>query len=142
MKLVLPDPGHVTCSCAITLSPSLGADPLCCIDLYKSRKKRKQSNNHSLHQQNVNRSRSNTQSSQTLWLTLPVLLSTSKCSQTTLELSKVLSDSARAFSGAPESTCSYGGAFRMIRDLTYVLVQSRRMSLRGETGPVTESHPQ
>ena len=27
-----------------------------------------------------------------------------------LELSKVLSDSARAFSGAPESTCSYGGA--------------------------------
>ena len=26
--------------------------------------------------------------------------------------------------------------------LFYVLVQSRRMSLRGETGPVTESHPQ
>jgi hypothetical protein len=53
----------------------------------------------------------------------------------------VLSDSARPYSGAPESTCSYGGAFRMQRDLTYivvVLVQSRRMSLRGETGPFTE----
>ena len=28
------------------------------------------------------------------------------------------SDSARAFSDAPESTCSYGGAFRTLRDLT------------------------
>jgi len=71
------------------------------------------------HQQNVNRSGSNTQSSQTLWATSPVLPSTSRCSQTHLELSKVLSDSARAFSGAPESSCSYGGAFRMLRDLTY-----------------------
>ena len=35
-----------------------------------------------------------------------------------LQLSKVLSDSARAFSGAPESTCSYGGGFRMLRDWT------------------------
>jgi len=43
-----------------------------------------------------------------------VLLSFSRRSQTHLELSKVLSDSARAFSGAPESTCSYGGAFRML----------------------------
>jgi hypothetical protein len=25
----------------------------------------------------------------------------------------------RAFSGAPESTCSYGGGFRMLRYLTY-----------------------
>jgi hypothetical protein len=37
-------------------------------------------------------------------------------------LSKVLSDSARALSGAPEATCSYGGAFRMLQDLTYRIV--------------------
>jgi len=47
-----------------------------------------------------------------------VLLSTSRCSQPPLDCCKVLSDSARAFTGTPESTCSYGGAFRMLRDLT------------------------
>jgi len=36
-----------------------------------------------------------------------------KCSQ----------NSARALSGAPESTCSYGGAFKMLRDLTYRIVK-------------------
>ena len=77
----------------------------------------------SLHQQNVSWFGSHTQSPQTLGVTSPVLLSTSRCSQTPLELSKVLSDSARAFSGAPERTCSYGGAFRMLRDLTYRIVQ-------------------
>ena len=76
-----------------------------------------------VHQQNVNLSGSHTQSSQTLRVTTPVLLSTSRCSQTPLELSNVLSDSARAFSGAPESTCSYGGAFRMLQDLTYRIVK-------------------
>jgi len=40
-----------------------------------------------------------------------------------LELSRVLSDSAKAYSGAPESTCSYGGAFTMLRDLTYRIVK-------------------
>jgi len=59
-----------------------------------------------LHQQIVNWYRSSTQSSQTLWATSPVLLSTSSCSQTPLELNKVLTESAWAFSGAPESTCS------------------------------------
>jgi len=58
------------------------------------------------HQQNVNRSGSDRQTSQTLPQTTPVLPSNSRCSQAPLELSKVLSDSARAFSGAPESTCS------------------------------------
>jgi len=53
------------------------------------------------HQQNVNRSGTNTQSSHSLWVTSPVLLSTSGCSQTPLELRKVLSDSAREFSDAP-----------------------------------------
>jgi len=77
----------------------------------------------SIHQQNVIWSGSYTQSSQTLRATSPVLLCTSRCSQTPLELSKVLSDSARAFSGAPESTCSYGGEFRMLRDLTYRIVK-------------------
>jgi len=57
-----------------------------------------------LHQQNVNRSGSHTQTSQILRLTSPVLPITARCSQALLELSKVLSDSARAFSGAPEST--------------------------------------
>jgi len=77
------------------------------------------------HQQNGNRSGSNKQSSQTLRATSPVLLSTSRCSQTPLEQSNVLSDSARAFSGAPESTCSCGGAFKMLRDLTYRIVKFR-----------------
>jgi hypothetical protein len=40
-----------------------------------------------------------------------------------LEIRKVLSDSARACSGAPESTCSYGDAFRMLQDLTNRLVK-------------------
>jgi len=48
----------------------------------------------------------------------PVLLTTFRCSYPPLELSKVLSDSARAFSGAPESICSYGGTCRMLRELT------------------------
>jgi len=78
--------------------------------------------NDSADQQNFNRSGDHTQSSQTLHATSPVLLSTSRCSQTPLELSRVLSDSASAFSGASESTCSYGGAFRMLRDLTSRIV--------------------
>jgi len=77
------------------------------------------------HQQNVNRSGNKTQSSHTLRATSPVLLSTSRCSQTPLELSKVLSDSARAFSGcyeiwligysnigAPETSAQIGGRLR------------------------------
>jgi len=40
-----------------------------------------------------------------------------------LELSNVLSDSARAFLVAPECTCSYGGAFRMLQDLAYRTVK-------------------
>ena len=76
-----------------------------------------------VHQQNVNHSGSNMQSSQTLRVTSPALLSTSRCPQTPLELSNVLSDSARAFSGTSESSRSYGGALRMIRDLTYRMVK-------------------
>jgi len=72
-----------------------------------------------VHQLNVNRSGRDAQHSQTLRATSPVLPSTSRCSQTALELRNVLSDSARAFSGAPESTGSHGGAIRMLRDLTY-----------------------
>ena len=65
-------------------------------------------------QQNVNRSTSYTHTSQTLRLPSPVLLCTSSSSQAPLRRCKVLSDSARAFSGAPESTCSDGGAFRTL----------------------------
>jgi hypothetical protein len=73
-------------------------------------------------QENINRSRSNTQSSQTLWATSPVLLSTFRCSQTPLVRSTVLSDSVRAFSGAPENTWSDGGALTMLRALIYRIV--------------------
>jgi hypothetical protein len=52
-----------------------------------------------IHQQNVNQSGSNAQSSQILRVTSPVLLSTAWCSQSSLELSMVLTDSVRAFSG-------------------------------------------
>jgi len=78
------------------------------------------------HQKNVNRSGNNIQPSQTLRATSPVLPSTSRCSQTPLELRNVLSDSARAFSGGPESTCRYGGAFRKLRDLTDRIVKCQR----------------
>jgi len=72
-----------------------------------------------IHQENVNWYGSNTQLSKTLGATTPVLIRTSRCSQTLLELSKTLSDSAREFSGAPGSSCSYGGAFRMLWNLSY-----------------------
>jgi len=77
-----------------------------------------------LHQQYVNRSGSHIQTSQTLRSPPPVLLNNSICSQAPLKICKVLSDSAGAFSGAPESTCSYRGAVRMPRYLTYRIVTS------------------
>jgi len=61
----------------------------------------------------------NKQTSQALRSTSLVHLSDSRRSQSPLKLSKVLSDAARAFSGAPESTCSCGGAFKMLQNLTY-----------------------
>jgi len=70
------------------------------------------------HQQNVNRSGSNTHTSQTLWLTSLVLLSTSRCSQAPLQLGKVFSEFARTFSGAHKRTWSDGGAFKMLSELT------------------------
>jgi len=75
------------------------------------------------HQQNVDRPGSHMQTSQTPRVHSPVLPSTSRCFQPPLELCKVLSDSASAFSGASESTCSYGGVFRMLRDLTIRIVK-------------------
>ena len=38
IKRVLPGPGHVTYSRAVTLSPFSGADPLGCINRYMCRK--------------------------------------------------------------------------------------------------------
>jgi len=75
------------------------------------------------HRQNVNQSGSHPQTSQTLQLTSPVLPSTSRCFQAALELRKELSDAARAFSGAPESSSSYWGAFRILRDMTCSIVK-------------------
>jgi len=77
------------------------------------------------HQQNVNRSGRHIQTFQTLRSTSPELLSSCRCSQAPLELSKVLADSARAFSGAPESTWRYGGGFWMVWYLTSRIVKFR-----------------
>jgi len=83
------------------------------------------------------------QTSQTLRSSSPVLQNTSRCSQASLALSSVLSDSTRAFSGAPGSTCSYGGAFRMLQDLTSSIVTFwRRWDLcagQQETSRVAET---
>jgi len=76
-----------------------------------------------VYQQNVNQFGRIMQSSQTLRATSPVLVCTSRCSPTPQELSKVLSDSATAFSGASEGTCHYGGAFRMLRDLIFRILK-------------------
>jgi hypothetical protein len=45
-----------------------------------------------------------------------------------MELINKLTDSARALPGTPESTCSCGGEFRMLRDLTYTIVNCRSSS--------------
>jgi len=51
---------------------------------------------------------------QPLWSTSPDLLCNSNQCQPFLEICKVLLNSAWAFTGAPESTCSYEAAFRML----------------------------
>jgi len=76
-----------------------------------------------LHEENVKRSGWNRQSAQTLQVTSPVLRSDSWSSQTLQKLPTMLADSARAVSGAPESTCSNAGAFRMLQDMTYRIVK-------------------
>jgi len=47
------------------------------------------------------------------------------------------SDSARPFSDAPDSTCSYGGAFRTLRDLTIRIVKF--WSSAGDLVPYSQS---
>jgi len=76
-----------------------------------------------IHLQNVNGSRSHMQTFQTHQSTTPVLLNLSRRSHPPLELSKILSDSARAFPCAPESTYSDKGTLRMEQDLTYRIVK-------------------
>ena len=76
-----------------------------------------------LHQQTVNWSGSYLQTSQTLQLTSPVILMPPWCSQSLLNLRKLLSESTREFSGDPKSTCHYGGAFRMFWDLTHMVFE-------------------
>jgi len=48
------------------------------------------------------------------------------------------SDSARAFSDAPERTCSYGGAFRTLQDLTIRIVKFWSSSA-GDLVPYSQS---
>jgi hypothetical protein len=72
------------------------------------------------------------QSFHSLWVIRPVLQSTSRRFETLLELSKVLSDSARVLSGALESTCSYGGAFRMVQDMMYRRVKLGSLETSGQ----------
>jgi hypothetical protein len=75
-----------------------------------------------IHQQNLNWSGHSTLTSKTLWYPLPVILRTSRCFQTPLKLWIVLSDTARALSGLTECCCSYGGIFRMLRNITIGIV--------------------
>jgi hypothetical protein len=63
------------------------------------------------------------QSSQSLQLISPALLSTFRYSHDSVEWCKVLSDSLWAISGTPETTWSYGGAFWMLPDLTDTIVK-------------------
>jgi hypothetical protein len=74
------------------------------------------------HKQNGNRFKSNMQSSQTHRAPTPVLWSVSGCSQTPLELTTVLPDAARAFSGAAEITCNSGGVFWMLCNFTSKII--------------------
>jgi len=76
-----------------------------------------------LHQHNVYLFWKRTQTSHTRPSILPVYLAHSICSQAPLELSNMLSDSARACSSASESTSRYGGAFRMLQYLTHRIVK-------------------
>jgi len=71
------------------------------------------------HQQNVKHTRSCMTISQMLRSTLAVHQSHCRHSQTTLKLFKVLSDAARVFSGAPEYTCTCGGVFKMLQNVTH-----------------------
>jgi len=63
------------------------------------------------------------QRSQTLQSISSVCSNTARCSQTPLELSKVLANSGRGSPGAPRSTCQYACAFRMLQDMTYKSVR-------------------
>jgi hypothetical protein len=73
------------------------------------------------HQQKAIRSGSHLQSSQTLRVTSSVLLSTCRCSQTPLELNKVVSDSARAISGAPSRIVKFWSWWDLCTDLQKTL---------------------
>jgi len=72
---------------------------------------------HLMHHQNVNRSGSHTQTSQTLRSTTSVCLSTSRCSQAPLELRKVLWDSTREFSGAPSKIVKFSSCWDICEGL-------------------------
>jgi len=82
-------------------------------------------NNQVLSSVNVNWSGMHTQASQTLRLTPPLLPITSTCSLAPLQLRNVLSDSARAFSDAPERTCSSGVTCGMLPYMTCRIVKLR-----------------
>jgi len=76
-----------------------------------------------LHYSNVNGSKIHTQITQTLQSTLPVLWNKSSFSQVLLDLSKMLSDCARALLSPSESTCILGGATMILLDWTNRIVQ-------------------
>jgi len=76
-----------------------------------------------IHKQHDTGFRSLRQTSQTYRSTSPVLSIIPIHCHTPLERTNVLSDDARAFSGVPDSTCSYGGAFKMLQCLTDMIVK-------------------
>lgn len=72
-----------------------------------------------IHHQKLNGSECHIKPSQTLQSTLLVLFSNCRCSQNPLELNKVFSDAAEAFSGATETICSNGGTLQIVQYLAY-----------------------
>jgi len=75
------------------------------------------------HQQDVKCYKSYIEIALILLSTLLVLLSNSRHSQAPLNICNELSDAASAFSGAPESACSYEGGFKILLYLTYSKVK-------------------
>ena len=81
----------------------------------------------------------------TVWPLLPTM-SVSHCKRSLCRCGPLwpyigmgsLGTSAKCKSGAPESTCSYGGAFRMLPDLTIRIVKFWRSSV-GDLVPYSQS---
>jgi len=82
-------------------------------------------------EQNVNRSGSNAHTPLTVQSAAPVILCTSRCSEAPHELSQLLSDSTRAFSGTPSGmvkVCSYSDRCAGFRETSRAAATSVQLS--------------